>query len=419
MRAMYLFEIFDDFLPVDYQNQADRWIELLTAEATDKIVNTGGHSIERSAPSSEIPHYHYRFRLNNSSSTGLLPAVIIIPINKDTSGQQKDSRAMYVALLSETPLSQNDQALWREIILKAVDRLGEKDDAFAWYSVITQTPENLGVHISLKQQGKIGDLIIRSSGQRFIQYHTGRYPSMFGLNIDASYPIVIEGTSSGYNWFVASRKAGIETNRIAQVLSVAWNTALTLAHSAQLKTDNIKLPGSNVPVATDFPPFRPRRKYRQLPTWFEAALNMIKEDKVIRNSCAAYHQALMLQYKHPSYALIAFVGSIEAIGRKIIGDRCKCCSSRTSYNQRFRAGVDEVIKNKKEADRIYHLYVHRSTTAHDGELHGGEHHSGIVVLPSIFGNNSQGDILDSDIYLIRATAQKLLLKALKSQIKYA
>lgn len=61
-------------------------------------------------------------------------------------------------------------------------------------------------------------------------------------------------------------------------------------------------------------------------------------DLAIEDALLAHHEGLMLQEEgHASFAMVAFVSSIEAIGAKL-GElqRCKECGTMTGSAERFR-----------------------------------------------------------------------------------
>src|SRR5690606_15565919 len=111
------------------------------------------------------------------------------------------------------------------------------------------------------------------------------------------------------------------------------------------------------------------RKPKVIPVWAHKAWATIDTDAEIEAATTAYYQGLMLEELHPSFALVAFITSVEIMGKKIAGKKCSYCGERTKPTAALRTGVNAVIKDRRKAKELHLLYKDRSETAHDGELH--------------------------------------------------
>lgn len=54
-----------------------------------------------------------------------------------------------------------------------------------------------------------------------------------------------------------------------------------------------------------------------MPEWLTPAWEVTENNTVAANALTAYYQGTLIQQDHPSLALLAFVASIEAIGKSL------------------------------------------------------------------------------------------------------
>ena len=117
----------------------------------------------------------------------------------------------------------------------------------------------------------------------------------------------------------------------------------------------------------------------------------------------------MLPY-HPSYAALAFVAVVEALGNRAVKKlpRCNQCKTIIESGKRFRETLARVIPAEEAEHFGREFYDRRSRTAHEGILHGAEQMFG--RLPYGLGI-SEDPIRDFDslAHNLSAVARRLLL----------
>lgn len=333
--------------------------------------------------------------------------------------QQDDSKALYVALAATRPITDNDKQIWTDSINEAVAELNKANPDFEWAAALGQTNDHTTQKYSLRKQVTLGDVTVRSGGKQFTDHHRpSATPDFNSFSFSLSYPVVIEGKSKGHDWSVASRQAGIDTRKVAIILSLAWNsTWYLLQRPTPTAPNTLKIPDNNA-FGRKMPNIPHPRKPRVVPVWANKAWVAMDADTEIEAATTAYYQGLMLEELHPSFALVAFITSVEIMGKKIAGKKCAYCGERTKPTAAFRTGVNAVVKDKRKAKELHLLYKDRSETAHDGELHANEEVLGYLSFPSAFMPDSKSMFVFTDLLKVKAVSRKLLVEALKGKLKY-
>lgn len=423
--TLYTYEPFNDFLVVDYEQQGDQWLDALGNALQQKIPNASGRGLSSKQASAEFQYPHLELVIRETKASTSVPAdtptLKIVPLT-----QQDGTKALYVVLAAKRPINDEDKKVWTECLNEATAKLEEANPEFEWAAVLGQANDPRHQKYSLKRKFTVGDVTARSGGRQYSDDHLSSSPPHFNSRSFAiSWPIVIEGKSKGYDWSVASRQAGIDTHKIAVLLSLAWNSTWYLLQSPIPASHGaLKIPptspfGSPLMGKRRQPHFPQPRTPKIAPKWALKAWDTLDKDSDIDAATTAYYQGLMMEEKHPSFALIAFIASIEIIGKKIVGEKCVCCGKRTGSNQAFRAGVSAVVSDKRKAKELYLLYESRSGTAHDGELHANEEVLGYLSFPSMFTQDSKSMFVFTDLQKAKAVSRKLLIAALKGKLKYA
>jgi hypothetical protein len=412
-------EPFDDLLAVDYEQQGDQWLQELSKAIQQKIPGANGYGMSGKQASSDFHYPHLDLVINtkqgNTSVPADTPSLKIVPLT-----QQDGSKALYVALAANRPITDDDKRVWVESMNEAVAKLNEDNPEFGWAAVLGQANDPTTQKYSLRKQFTINGVTIRSGRKQFTDcYRPSSTPDFNSLSTSLSWPIVIEGKSKGYDWSVASRQAGMDTRKVAVLLSLAWNsTWYLLQRPTPSAPGALKIPDNNL-FGRKMPNIPHPRKVKAIPAWAHKALAAIDSDTDIESATTAYYQGLMLEELHPSFALIAFIASVEIIGKKIVGKKCACCGKRTRPNEAFRTGVDTVVKDKRKAKELHLLYEDRSGTAHDGELHANEEILGYLSFPSVFMPDSKSSFVFTDLLKVKAVSRKLLTEALKGKLRYS
>lgn len=422
--TLNIVELFDDFLAVDYEQQGDQWLQVLSQSIQQKIPGATGYGLSGKQASADFRYPHFELVVNMTKDSTSVPAdtpsLKIVPLT-----QQDGSKALYVALASTRPITDDDKRVWAASINEAVGKLSEDNPEFEWASVLGQANDPRHQKYSLKRKFTVAGVTARSGGRQYSDDRLSSSPPHFNSRSFAvSWPVVIEGKSKGYDWSVASRQAGIDTHKTAILLSLAWDSTWYLLQSPITASHGtLKIPatspfGGPLVGRRRQPHFSQPRTPKVVPKWVLKAWNTLDSDSDIDAATTAYYQGLMMEEKHPSFALIAFIASVEIIGKKIVGEKCVCCGKRTGSNQAFRAGVDVVVSDKRKAKELYLLYESRSGTAHDGELHANEEVLGYLSFPSMFTQDSKSMFIFTDLQRAKAVSRKLMIEALKGKLHY-
>lgn len=416
--SLNIIEPFNDFLAVDYEQQGDQWLKALGQAIQQKLPGANGYGMSGKQASSDFHYPHFELVIHtmrgNTSVPADTPSLKIVPLT-----QQDGSKALYVALAATRPITDDDKQVWIESINEAVAELNKANPEFEWAAALGQANDPTHQKYSLRKQFKVDGVLIRSGGKQFTDYHRpSSTPDFNAIATSPSYPVIVEGKSKGHDWTVASRQAGIDTRKVAIVLSLAWNSTWYLLQRPTPSAPNtLKIPDNNL-FGRKMPRLPHPRKARTVPAWAPKAWIAIDSDSEIEAATTAYYQGLMLEELHPSFALVAFISSVEIVGKKIAGKKCVCCGKTTSSNQAFRVGVDAVVKDKHKAKELYRLYEDRSDTAHDGELHANEEILGYLSFPSAFVPDSKSMFVFIDLLKVKSVGRKLLVEALKGKLRY-
>lgn len=417
-QALNIVEPFDNFLAVDYEQQGDRWINALSKAVQQKLTGTNGYSMSSRQASSEFHYRHFELVINTVHGSTSVPAdtptLKIVPLT-----QQDGSKALYVALAATRSITDTDKQIWTDSINEAVAELNKTNTDFEWAAALGQTSGHTTQKYSLRKRFTLGSVTLRSGGKRFIDNHRpSATPDFNSYSFSLSYPVVIEGKSKGYDWAVASRQAGTDTRKVAIILSLAWNsTWYLLQRPKSIALGALKIPDNKM-FGRKIPSFPHPHKPRVIPVWADKAWAAIDADAELEAATTAYYQGLILEELHPSFALVAFITSIEIMGKKIAGKKCACCGVNTKPNAAFRTGVNAVVKDSRKAEELHLLYKVRNGTAHDGELHANEEVLGYLSFPTIFVPDDKSIFIFTDLLKIKATSRELLICALKGKLKY-
>ncbi|MET8997528.1 hypothetical protein [Amycolatopsis sp. NPDC004169] len=120
-----------------------------------------------------------------------------------------------------------------------------------------------------------------------------------------------------------------------------------------------------------------------------------------------YLEGIQALPRHPSFAAVSFVASVETIAGKLFKfESCKKCRNRLGLGAGFKAALRKVL-SEEEAAALDPVYSARSKTVHAGILHGGETTPGILFRGPWSRNNTDDFRWRTLLRLQRAT--RLLL----------
>jgi len=195
------------------------------------------------------------------------------------------------------------------------------------------------------------------------------------------WPIIVEGRSTETTWPKVDREAARALHRLASLVSLEWAEPLQVRVGPQSGSLPSQFPDDwMAPNDSRFGP-NPQvglRDERPLPEWLQHAWDMLDTDDAKGDAAAGlslWHEGVLLQPEHPSFALVAFVASVEQMG-KLLEPR------KRGYAARFwNALHGAVTESEFAALKTSDVYGLRSEIAHGSRVHGLETIYGAVVPP--------------------------------------
>jgi len=195
------------------------------------------------------------------------------------------------------------------------------------------------------------------------------------------WPIIVEGRSMETNWPKVDREAARALHRLASLVSLEWVEPLQVRIGPQSGAFPPQFPDDwMAPNDSRFGP-NPQvglRDEQPLPEWLQGAWSILETNDPKGDAAAAlslWHEGVLLQPEHPSFALVAFVASVEQMG-KLLEPR------KRGYAPRFwNALRGAVSQSEFAALKMIDVYKLRSEIAHGSRVHGLETIYGAVVPP--------------------------------------
>jgi hypothetical protein len=149
-----------------------------------------------------------------------------------------------------------------------------------------------------------------------------------------------------------------------------------------------------------------------VPPWGDDGWSRLDRDAALDSALAAYYEGLALRAEHPSYALIAFVSALEAMGSKSHElTRCTACGSTLGAGERFRESL-RLVRSEPQAEALARAYRPRSKTAHAGQLFGTESQFGGIAFPKTFTSEPTFDFSFRTLEDMRLASRDVLLREL-------
>lgn len=309
-----------------------------------------------------------------------------------------------------------------QIIRSAAKKLHKPLRNFSWWAAIGPAPGSAsrGKYQVLASPSAVGPLRLYPTEPMFEEPIAG--DEILHKGYFRSWLIQVESEANGFNWEHTKQTALRDLYRLCALASIAWSRLWTLRIT----------PKHPNPNPTDSPNERyispvPEAQFKvkstdelQTPAWFDSAWKLLNEYPGLDSALHSYYEGLSLRKKHPSFALIAFVGCIEALGQIIPNtgkvERCEACGVIKGSTQRFNNTLGLVLEGTEleEAKKTTYVlkkgtYGLRSSTVHTGKMHG---------LEQFFGKTYSGYTgqLDGFTYFhyihlsrIQKAAEKLLL----------
>jgi hypothetical protein len=190
------------------------------------------------------------------------------------------------------------------------------------------------------------------------------------------------------------------------LLSVAWWTSMTVRVGPKFFGSDPRdyLTKSEYEDSNEIPPYEV-----DVPPWLDQAASMILEPRNgdLRDALDGYFFALSLRPEFPSHACISLAACIEAVGERI-RRRAKLSTKGAMAN--FREGLNGVLY-RDEARKVQRVYSKRSSTAHDGRVHGTQRAFGLRAVPGLLASTDTENF-DQMLFAMEKAARRLLIAEL-------
>jgi hypothetical protein len=314
---------------------------------------------------------------------------------------------------------------WTLALEEASRRIGQRHNSFDWTAVVGALAGSESNSKALSTEASIRSLRLYPASRYIEEYTPSSQPSLFARSSFLSWPIIVEGQATGYNWHAAATTAGRNVHRLAALLSVAWWGCWVVRESPRLRADgeHLEIPERPWWDAGSEPSGQDQTEgfdQQLAPDWLDQAWSILDSDRIIEDALLVHHEGLVLQQEgHDSMAMIAFVSSIEAIGAKLRKlERCPKCNTMTGSRDRFRRALALVMPDEAERKALVSfVYDRRSDTAHSGRLHGTEAAAG-TLLWGAFLSEDAGFQFKSHLYSTRKASRDLLLRVLRDKVTF-
>jgi len=281
-----------------------------------------------------------------------------------------------------------------EALIRALDRLIEEQPLHDWWAVIGPSANQLNGLQYLAEEATYGGMRFRQSRAPFTEVRESFPPHLGGWTTYEYFPVVVEGCSHGFDWGAAAEAGVSELNTLCALLSLHLDTYWRIRHTPRARSSEVD--PSHLPrqmVGVDLAGMGSGQGSKQeflFPTWVTSALDVVAADDVVTRALWSHYEGLALEEEHPSYAVIAYVGCVEALGVKSVPvERCGSCVQVTSSGKRFRQAL-KPVRSSKQRDWLARTYEHRSRTAHEGHLFGDEMMRGGFPYPRRFARVQAG-----------------------------
>lgn len=251
----------------------------------------------------------------------------------------------------------------------------------------------------LDQEYEVGPVTIRPGGRRFTEYLRSEPFQLDGLTWCETWPVIAQGKWPGNMIETDPRYERLKTlsgqdanervvamwlHRTACLFSLATREAWqvrTAAVDQSTRPPTVPEDWPKPPMAFgDEPGLDPVP--RALPEWVNGAWEKLEQDEKASRALSAWHQGLLLNPLFPSYAMVAYCGTIETIAESLVlkdlitveSAACDTCGNVPKVTARFWATVALVRSDEEIASlkKTVNPYKARSNTAHGSATYGIE-----------------------------------------------
>lgn len=394
---------------MDWVAEGDEFVQLLVVAARD--VGITGHVVSSSDGTEDgLPAY---------VEIGLTePAVSVHLCLVPGSNEELTILAKIPTVDVDPDTLQRDIALLHQVLSAATERLRRTREAFAWSAVIGVT-QDLHTDQRLPSPAMVAGLELIPDSEIRIHSIESFTPNFGGGQVFHTYPVIVRGEDEGRTFTSAQVTAVRRLDILTCVLSVAWDACWQLKMGpleTKLSPGGLP-PGDYREIASSDTDWG--HSDVEIPEWLASAIALLDNDPLLLQAIRAFHQGQMLEARHPSFAVIAYVGVIEGIGARYVDlarcDCCETCEMSSGAGKRFRTALKHAV-SKKEAKALSDIYDRRSKTAHEGRLHGHENQFGLFPGLSFFSGEASAVFRFLELPPLRRACRELLLKALTGDL---
>jgi hypothetical protein len=368
-------------LPTD--TDADEFVHHLRASASERFGATGAKAAWDAVP---FPHHAWQ------------------PTGCESRSQLWIARSedhLHLFVTGPEPLLE-EAAIWQEALAAAKELLGGSGTAFQWAAILGPDPDDLLAGPPTFESFTTGHLSVRPARSALSEWRETS-SGLAGRQSAMTWPVIVEGTNSGYVWDAACRIAAREVRRLCALLSVASGHPWVLRQSPTMAEPGILDLPDVLPAPEGFDPPElgvgcPRL---EVPHWLPTANVKLDADEELCNALLAYHEGILLKRGHPSLAAVAFVAALDGIGRR----------HASGSKNRVKAAAARVL-SEEEASALVDAYELRCSTVHEGVMHGGEVLGGVFTMPRFLSRDEASEFVWGSLRRLEQAAQAVIVQLL-------
>ncbi len=246
----------------------------------------------------------------------------------------------------------------------------------------------------LAKSHEVGALVLRPAERQVVEY--SRLLDI-GWKQSVFWPVVVQRRAAIDDWPRVAAVAACELHRICCLLSLEWNEPWQVLVSPEQTTALPPTMPDNSPPPNDWwdgwSPQLGLRDEVELRPWINEAWTELDCSGITSSGAAAlslWHEGILLQPAHPSFALVAFVACVEQVAR-VLPELQSIDKGRTAAL--YEAAVNLVAtSNEIELMEKWRPYKLRSSTAHGSRVHGLETVFGAVIVPPFLADKPPGPV---------------------------
>lgn len=395
-----------DTVPLDWTKHGDEWVSHLKRLMRESV--NASFRMSTSAPD-EVAAY-YRVELDPQAE-GLCGRLWLIP---------RDGR-FALQLVAEDAPDDEELDLWIRATQSAIEAVGKAHEVFEWCAVVGPPPGTVGrPPQTLAIPFDIGGLHVAPAGVDLLENAPSVDPSLNGHRIQLTRPLLVTGSSKGYEWDAARGTAARLLARLCALLTLAWDDNWLIREDPRPVDWGISVPTSPAWL-------RGAEWLRSVdhasrggeavepPDWLGSGWDITSSDAVLEDALLVHAEGVRLHHAHPSFALTAFVASIEAVvgARLDKPEQCSSCNQIKGSTQRFKKALALCV-NEATAKRLEGVYGQRSGTVHRGRLHGAESVGGLFFMSGFFemlGGSGPDPFRWQTVLELRQASRESLIRA--------